>query len=161
MKSLIDNDKLQEARELVTKSPDYQSKNYVHVLHYIDSLNYASQQKIEQTDRQLQLISNTYSGPLVDDIKQFKETWIVMKEEIIKEQQDLAKQSEQAESKAAEAIVKFIKSKQYDNAKEFLFEKDTLLRNKLAERFPTHTCYPDVYFLYWPMVHWLRYACIY
>lgn len=37
------------------------------------------------------------------------------------------------------AITKYIKAANTENAKVLLFEKDTLLRNKLAERFPAYT----------------------
>ncbi|WP_103107165.1 class I SAM-dependent methyltransferase [Brevibacillus reuszeri] len=45
------------------------------------------------------------------------------------------------------AITKYIKATNTENAKVLLFEKDTLLRNKLAERFHDYTCYPDACYL--------------
>ncbi|USG67883.1 methyltransferase [Brevibacillus ruminantium] len=41
------------------------------------------------------------------------------------------------------AITKYIEAANMKNAKVLLFEKDTFLRNKLAQRFPAYTGYAD------------------
>lgn len=41
------------------------------------------------------------------------------------------------------AITKYIDAANWEQAKVLLFEQDTLLRNKLVERFPVYSCYAD------------------